>query len=51
MGATSGVFGAPEGGACLAAQVELLARGWIRPGETVVLFNTGSGAKYAHLWG
>jgi threonine synthase len=51
MGATTGVFGAPEGGACLAAQVELLAQGWIRPDETVVLFNTGTGAKYAHLWG
>jgi threonine synthase len=50
MGAATGVFGAPEGGACLAAHVELLAQGWIGRDETVVLFNTGSGAKYAHLW-
>jgi threonine synthase len=50
MGATTGVFGAPEGGACLAAQVRLLEQGWIRPDETVVLFNTGTGLKYAHLW-
>jgi threonine synthase len=50
MGATTGIFPAPEGGACLAAQTRLLAEGWIRPDETVVLFNTGSGVKYAHLW-
>jgi threonine synthase len=47
---TSGIFPAPEGGACLAAQVELLKQGWIKPDETVVLFNTGTGIKYAHLW-
>ncbi len=50
MGATTGVFPAPEGAACLAAQVRLLKDGWIRPDESVVLFNTGSGLKYAHLW-
>jgi threonine synthase len=50
IGATTGIFPAPEGGACLAAQTRLLAEGWIKPDETVVLFNTGSGLKYAHLW-
>jgi threonine synthase len=50
IGATTGIFAAPEGGACLAAQRRLLASGWIAPDETVVLFNTGSGLKYAHLW-
>jgi threonine synthase len=50
MAATTGVFPAPEGAACLAAQVRLLATGWIAPDETVVLFNTGTGLKYAHLW-
>lgn len=50
MGAASGVFPAPEGGACLAAQVRLLEQGWITPDQTVVLFNTGTGLKYAHLW-
>lgn len=50
MGAATGVFPAPEGAACLAAQVKLLEQGWIRPDERVVLFNTGSGLKYAHLW-
>lgn len=50
MGRTTGIFPAPEGAACLAAQVLLLERGWIEQDETVVLFNTGSGLKYAHLW-
>jgi threonine synthase len=50
MGKYTGIFPAPEGAACLAAQVHLLEMGWIKAGEKVVLFNTGSGLKYAHLW-
>jgi threonine synthase len=50
MGQYTGIFPAPEGAACLAAQVHLLEQGWIGPEETVVLFNTGSGLKYAHLY-
>ncbi len=50
MGSLTGIFPAPEGAACLAAQIRLLRAGWIQPDETVVLFNTGSGLKYAHLW-
>lgn len=50
MGRYTGIFPAPEGAACLAAQVHLLEEGWIQPEETVVLFNTGTGLKYAHLW-
>ena len=50
MGRATGIFPAPEGAACLAAQVALLERGWIQPDETVVLFNTGTGLKYAHLY-
>jgi threonine synthase len=41
-----GVLAAPEGGAAWAGLVALHARGWIRPGERVVVFNTGSGHKY-----
>jgi threonine synthase len=50
MGSLTGIFPAPEGAATLAAQIRLLAQGWIKPDEKVVLFNTGSGLKYAHLW-
>jgi threonine synthase len=50
LGAASGIFAAPEGGACLAALRRLRDAGLVRPDETVVLFNTGSGLKYAHLF-
>lgn len=50
MGQQTGIFPAPEGAACLVAQIHLLEQGWIKPDETVVLFNTGAGLKYAHLW-
>ena len=50
MGRHTGIFPAPEGAATLAAQIHLLDMGWIQPDETVVLFNTGTGLKYAHLW-
>ncbi len=50
MGSLTGIFPAPEGAACLSAQLHLLETGWIAPDETVVLFNTGTGLKYAHLW-
>ncbi len=46
LGATTGVFAAPEGGATAAAVPRLLERGLLRVDEEVVLFNTGSGLKY-----
>jgi threonine synthase len=51
IGRTQGLFVSPETGATLAALQNLRKNEWIHSGETVVLFNTGSGAKYAHLWG
>jgi threonine synthase len=50
MGRTQGIFPAPEGGATLTAFIHLRKQGWIKDHETVVLFNTGSGHKYSHLW-
>ncbi|MGH9509556.1 MAG: threonine synthase [Terriglobales bacterium] len=41
-----GVFAAPEGAASLAAYRKLLASGYFKPEDSVVLFNTGSGLKY-----
>jgi threonine synthase len=41
-----GIFAAPEGAATVAAARQLYASGWLRPGETVVLYNTGVGLKY-----
>jgi threonine synthase len=50
IGKTTGIFAAPEGGATLAALKKLKANNWIKADETVVLFNTGSGHKYMHLY-
>lgn len=46
VASTEGVFAAPEGGACVAALRKLVDRGEIGADERVVVFNTGSGAKY-----
>ena len=50
IGKSEGLFVSPEGGATLAAFRMLRELDWIADHETVVLFNTGSGHKYAHLW-
>jgi len=50
IGRTQGLFVCPEGAATLAAFQRLRDEGWIGDDERVVLFNTGSGLKYAHLW-
>lgn len=47
LSSRSGVLAAPEGGACWAALRELARRGWLRTGETVVLFNTGTALSYS----
>ena len=46
IGAAEGIFAAPEGAACLPALRKLITDGFIQRGESVVLFNTGSGVKY-----
>jgi threonine synthase len=46
IGAAEGIFAAPEGAACLPALRSMISDGLISDGETVVLFNTGSGVKY-----
>jgi threonine synthase len=46
IGAATGIFAAPEGAACLPALKKLMDTDQVSAGETVVLFNTGSGIKY-----
>jgi len=41
-----GIFAAPEGAACLVAYRKLIANKFLKPEDTIVLFNTGSGLKY-----
>jgi threonine synthase len=46
LGRRSGLDICPEGGAAWAVFRQLRERGWIRPEERVVIFNTGTGLKY-----
>ncbi|MBP7416297.1 MAG: threonine synthase [Pyrinomonadaceae bacterium] len=46
IGALTGIFTAPEGAACLPALRKLIADGLVNEGDSVVIFNTGSGIKY-----
>ena len=46
VGRSEGLFFCPEGGAGVAALRRLVQQGWIKPTETVLIFNTASGLKY-----
>jgi len=50
LASLEGIFAAPEGAATVIATRKLAASGWIQQEETVVLFNTGTGYKYAEAW-
>jgi threonine synthase len=50
LASMEGIYAAPEGAATAIAARKLAAKGWIRPEETVVLFNTGTGYKYSEAW-
>jgi threonine synthase len=50
MSRASGNFACPESGAVWAAAQRLAADRWIKPDERIVLFNTGTGLKYGHLF-
>ena len=46
LASTEGIFAAPEGAASLVGYRKLIAAGFLKPSDRVVLFNTGSGLKY-----
>ena len=46
LASATGIFPAPEGGACVAALKALLSNGFLKPDERIVLYNTGTGLKY-----
>ncbi|MFN8523031.1 MAG: threonine synthase [Chloroflexota bacterium] len=46
LGRLAGVYAAPEGGATYAAAKKLRVSSFIKPADTVVLFQTGMGIKY-----
>jgi threonine synthase len=50
LASLEGIFAAPEGAATVIAARKLAASGWIKPHQSVVLFNTGTGYKYVEAW-
>ena len=48
-GTAEGMLVCPEGGAAIAGTRKLRRDGWIRQDEEVVIFNTGTGLKYAEF--
>jgi threonine synthase len=50
LASDEGMFAAPEGGACVAALRKLLASGFLKPEERIVIYNTGSGLKYLEAY-
>ncbi len=50
LAALEGIFACPEGAATVVAARKLVEKKWIAPGDTVVLFNTGTGYKYNEAW-
>ena len=51
LASDEGIFAAPEGAAALAAYGKLIADGFLKATDEVVLFNTGSGYKYLDTFG
>ncbi len=45
-----GIFVAPEGAACVAALRKLIASGFLKPEERIVIYNTGAGLKYLEAY-
>ena len=45
-----GLFVAPEGAACVAAVRHLLASGFLKSSERIVIYNTGAGLKYLEAY-
>src|SRR6266849_5345895 len=45
-----GMFVAPEGAACVSALEKLLASGFLKRSERIVIYNTGAGLKYLEAY-
>lgn len=50
LATAEGMFVAPEGAACVAALRHLLASGFLKPDEKIVIYNTGAGLKYLEAY-
>jgi threonine synthase len=50
LASDEGMFVAPEGAACVAALEKLLANGFLKKSERIVIYNTGAGLKYLEAY-
>ena len=50
LASDEGIYAAPEGAACVSAAQKLLANGFLKPTDHIVLYNTGSGLKYPEAY-
>jgi threonine synthase len=50
LASDEGIYAAPEGAACVAALEKLLASGFLKSADRIVLYNTGSGLKYPEAY-
>jgi threonine synthase len=50
LASDEGLFVAPEGAACVSALEKLLANGFLKPSERIVIYNTGAGLKYLEAY-
>lgn len=50
LASDEGMFIAPEGAACVAALEKLLASGFLKREERIVIYNTGAGLKYLEAY-
>src|SRR5580765_6866651 len=50
LASDQGIFVAPEGAACVSALEKLLASGFLKRNERIVIYNTGAGLKYLEAY-
>ena len=50
LASDQGIYAAPEGASCVTAAQKLLASGFLKPTDRIVLYNTGSGLKYPEAY-
>lgn len=50
LASEEGMFAAPEGAACIAAAQRLIAEGFLKADDRIVIYNTGSGLKYLEAY-
>ncbi len=50
LASEEGLFIAPEGAACIPALEKLLATGFLKADEKIVIYNTGNGLKYLEAY-